>query len=181
MIIYKLIKSQKNRNNLTRQTKTDEANSMSAILISISIFFVVSQSPHTITTLIEKQMKYENYTQEYIYGFYIVETAFRLLLFVNNVAIFFYYCISGRRFRTELVTMVKECLRMKKTLRDSVESIDTVHWRIQGGAAGARPPNRINFFRFRIRFRQKVYASEVGAPQRVGAPPQQEILDPPLL
>ena len=41
-----------------------------------------------------------------------------------------------------------------------------------GGAAGARPPNRINFFCFRIRFHQKVYTSEIGAhPQRVGAPP----------
>ena len=41
-----------------------------------------------------------------------------------------------------------------------------------GGAAGAPPPpNRINFFRFCIHFYQKVYASEVGAPERVGAPP----------
>ena len=42
-----------------------------------------------------------------------------------------------------------------------------------GGRRGARPPNRINFFRFHICFRQKVYVLEVGAPppQRVGAPP----------
>ena len=41
-----------------------------------------------------------------------------------------------------------------------------------GGALLAHaPPNRINFFHFRIRFCQKVYASEVGAPpQQVGAP-----------
>ena len=32
-----------------------------------------------------------------------------------------------------------------------------------GGRRGARPPNRINFFRFRIRFRRKVYVWEVGA------------------
>ena len=43
-----------------------------------------------------------------------------------------------------------------------------------GGFIGA-PPNRINFFRFRIRFHRKVYALEVGAP------PQREILDPPLI
>ena len=48
-----------------------------------------------------------------------------------------------------------------------------------GGAAGARPPNRINFFRFCIRFRQKVYALEVGTPNGL-VPPQWEILDPPL-
>ena len=40
-----------------------------------------------------------------------------------------------------------------------------------GGAAGAPPPNRINFFRFRIRFCRKVYASEVGAPPPTGRRP----------
>ena len=39
------------------------------------------------------------------------------------------------------------------------------------GAAGAPPPNGIKFFHFRIRFHQKVPASEVGAPQRLGALP----------
>ena len=45
------------------------------------------------------------------------------------------------------------------------------------------PPNRINFFRFHIRFCQKVYASEVGTPPtgRRPPPPQREILDPPLI
>ena len=33
------------------------------------------------------------------------------------------------------------------------------------------PPNRINFFHFHIHFCRKVYVSEVGAPQWVGAPP----------
>ena len=33
------------------------------------------------------------------------------------------------------------------------------------------PPNRINFFHFHIRFCRKVYTSEVGAPQWIGAPP----------
>ena len=46
------------------------------------------------------------------------------------------------------------------------------HWRIQGGAPPARAsPNRINFFRFRICFCQKVYASEVGAPPMGWHPP----------
>ena len=39
-----------------------------------------------------------------------------------------------------------------------------------GGAAGA-PPNMINFFHFHIRFHQKVYASEVGAPPTGRRPP----------
>ena len=40
-----------------------------------------------------------------------------------------------------------------------------------GGAASVSPPNRINFFHFRICFHQKVYASEVGAPPPTGRPP----------
>ena len=43
-----------------------------------------------------------------------------------------------------------------------------------GGSRGRRrraTPNRINFFHFCIRFCQKMYASEVGTPQWVGAPP----------
>ena len=39
-----------------------------------------------------------------------------------------------------------------------------------GGAACA-PPNRINFFHFHIRFCQKVYTSEVGAPTTGRRPP----------
>ena len=53
-----------------------------------------------------------------------------------------------------------------------------------GGHRGVRPPpppNRINFFRFCIRFCQKVYASEVGTPPTGRRPPQREILDPPLV
>ena len=40
-----------------------------------------------------------------------------------------------------------------------------------GGHRQHMPPNRINFFHFRIHFCQKVYASEVGTPPWVGAPP----------
>ena len=44
------------------------------------------------------------------------------------------------------------------------------------------PPNRIHFFRFCIRFCQKVYASEASTPPppNGSATPQREILDPPL-
>ena len=51
----------------------------------------------------------------------------------------------------------------------------------RGGAAGAHPPNRIQFFCFCIHFCQKVPTSEVGAPPNGSVPPPQwEILDPPL-
>ena len=40
-----------------------------------------------------------------------------------------------------------------------------------GGAAGMRPPNRIQFFCFHTCFCWKAYVSEVGTPQWVSAPP----------
>ena len=53
--------------------------------------------------------------------------------------------------------------------------LDTSHVTIIGGSRGRRRrPPRIQFFHFRIHFHRKVPASEVGAP------PQQEIPDPPL-
>ena len=44
-------------------------------------------------------------------------------------------------------------------------NLESNHWRIREAPPARAPlPNRINFFRFRIRFHRKVYASEVGAP-----------------
>ena len=40
-----------------------------------------------------------------------------------------------------------------------------------GGAAGARPPNRIQFFHFRICFHQKAPTSEAGTPPMAQHPP----------
>ena len=45
------------------------------------------------------------------------------------------------------------------------------HWWIQGGCQPCMPPNRIQFFHFRICFHQKVPTLEVGGPQQLGAPP----------
>ena len=49
-----------------------------------------------------------------------------------------------------------------------------------GGTPGARPLNRIQFFRFRICFRRKVFMSEVVPTPTGRRPPPREILDPPL-
>ena len=60
------------------------------------------------------------------------------------------------RQREELKELIKEA--------NEKEQQDETHWRIQGGATSMCPPNRINFFRFHIRFHQKVYVLEVGTP-----------------
>ena len=55
-----------------------------------------------------------------------------------------------------------------------------VHWRIQGGAAGTRPPTTGSIsFIFAYVFAKNGMHRRLVPPQRVGAP-QREILDPPL-
>ena len=37
----------------------------------------------------------------------MLETVLRLFLYLNHAANFFCYCISGKRFKSELIAMVK--------------------------------------------------------------------------
>ena len=116
MIIYKMRKSYVQRQEMTQaanQSTDDSQSSMTAMLISISALFLVTQTPYIITNLIERCLNYDDLSLEYQYGYYLLETFTRLLKFVNNVANFFCYCISGKRFKSELISMVKGWLRVK--------------------------------------------------------------------
>ena len=115
MIIYKIHKSHVHRQEMTQTANqsTDDSQSMTAMLMSISVLFLVTQTPVIITNLIERRLNYNNLSLEYQYGYYLLETFTRLLKFVNNVANFFCYCTSGKKFKSELVTMVKGWLWVK--------------------------------------------------------------------
>ena len=116
MIICKIVKLRRERRDLTTSSsrlKSDDSNSMSAMLVSISALFLLTQTPLVVTTIIEKGLDHESVSQEYIQRFYIVEAVFRILQFVNNVANFFCYCISGRKFRQELLSIVRCDVRGK--------------------------------------------------------------------
>ena len=92
MIIYKIRKSYVQRHQMTQtanQSADDSQSSMTAMLISISVLFLVTQMPYIITTLIERRMGYDDLSLEYKHGYYLLETFTRLLKFVNNVANFF--------------------------------------------------------------------------------------------
>ena len=114
-IIYKIYKFDRKRLEMTQTTNksTDDSHSMMAMLISISVLFLLTQTPFIITNLIEKRMNYDNYSLEYVAGFYLLETAFRLFMFLNHAANFFCYCLCGKTFKSELVAMLKEWLRIK--------------------------------------------------------------------
>ena len=128
-IIFKIVKLRRERCDLTKSTsrlKSDDSNSMSAMLVSISALFLLTQTPSVVTTIIEKGLDHESLSQEYIQRFYIVEAVFRILQFVNNVANFFCYCISGRNFREELLSIVRcdICGKgMRTEINDHVTSV----------------------------------------------------------
>ena len=59
-------------------------------------------------------------------------------------------------------------------------SIKKIHWRIQGGATACTPPTGSISFIFTYVFAKKYTHQRLVPPQWVSAPPQWEILDPPL-
>ena len=129
VIIYRIVKLRAARQNVLTASGTvasNESHSMTATLICISLLFLLTQTPFIVTTFIEKRMDYETYSYEYIEGLYVVETVFRLLQFVNNVANFFCYCISGRKFRRELISVIL-CQKFSKDKSvDVTESVSVI-------------------------------------------------------
>ena len=128
IIIYKIIQSNAQRLEMTQTVKqnTDDSQSMTAMLISISILFLVKQTPYIITNHIGFRLNYDSLSPEYEHGFYLLQTFTRLLKFVNNVANFFCYCISGKRFKFELVAMVRGWFRMRGSLLERNSILSTV-------------------------------------------------------
>ena len=109
----------------TANQSTDDSQSVTAMLISISLLFLITQTPFLITNYIGTRLDYDTLSLEYQYGYYLLETFTRLLKFVNNVANFFCYCISGKRFKAELVAMMKAWLRVKDFPAERNSSVST--------------------------------------------------------
>ena len=82
--------------------------------------------PFIITSYFETRMNYDDLSLEYQVGYSLLETFTRLLKFINNVANFFCYCISGKSFKSELVTMVKGWFRVKDSPAENNSSLSTV-------------------------------------------------------
>ena len=137
LIIYKLRQATALRQSMHSAASSEESNSMTAMLLSISILFLVTQTPHFITTLIESNMKYDNYTMEYIANYFIIETATKLLTYVNNVANFFCYCISGKHFRNELALILNVKCWKKAGPQKEERSLDTVSTAVENGTGGS--------------------------------------------
>ena len=105
MIICKVFKNRLLRKRMTSDTKSND--SMAAILISISVIFFVTQVPMTVMLIYRRNSSMNDKTQEFIHGQNVMFTVFLLLKWTNNAVNFFCYCISGKKFREEFVSVLK--------------------------------------------------------------------------
>ena len=135
LIIYKLRQARALRLSMNSAATSEESNSMTAMLLSISVLFLVTQTPHFITTIIDTYMNYY-YVTEYIASYYLIETATKLLTYVSNVANFFCYCISGKQFRNELALILNIKCWKKEGLPKEDRSMDTVSTVVEGHTRG---------------------------------------------
>ena len=141
LIIYKLRQANELRQSMNSSATSEESNSMTAMLLSISVLFLVTQTPHFVTTLIETYMNYDNYTMEYIVSYYIIEAVTKLLTYVNNVANFFCYCISGKQFRNELALILNIKCWQKARIPKEDRSLDTVSTAVETGIGSSSKQN----------------------------------------
>ena len=91
---------------MSTEIKSSDSQSLTAMLISISVLFLVTQVPTFAIIILKRNLRSEGHSEEYIYRFLIIDSVFRLLKWTNHAVNFFCYCVSGKRFREELFSMV---------------------------------------------------------------------------
>ena len=107
LIIYKIVTYSIKRKQMSNDVKSNDSQSMTAMLVSISVLFLVTQVPAIVITIFKQNLDLGNATKEYIHDFAFTETVLRLLKWSNYGMHFVCYCISGERFRQELFAMLK--------------------------------------------------------------------------
>ena len=134
MIISKMVKYNVERKRMSlcsnsNNTVAKDSQSMTAMLISISLLFFITQSPAVVTSILRNSLRNQQRSVEYLMRFNVIDSVCRLLRWLNNVLNFFCYCISGTRFREELVLMlrgVKCCKCIPPSENDLSKSQTTV-------------------------------------------------------
>ena len=108
MIIDKMLKYNRERKRMSHSNNNDnivakDSQSMTAMLISISLLFFITQTPAVITSILRNNLGNTPRSKEYLMTFNVISSVCKLLRLFNNVLNFFCHCISGTRFREELV------------------------------------------------------------------------------
>lgn len=123
-VIIKLRKMNERLSNRRSSTKSSEqmTASMTRMLLCVTFYFVLVTTPSFIFTYHQDQLFFTSkLSQETYADSELVDAILTLLLYLNHSINFVLYCLSGRRFRTELKLMLRELLRLDKA--DSKPSI----------------------------------------------------------
>ena len=123
LIIFKIVTYSIKRKRMSNDIKSKDSQSMTAMLIGISVLFLVTQVPAIVINIFKQNLDLGNVTKEYIHGFAVTETVFRLLKWSNHGMNFVCYCISGERFRQELFAMLKGWLNGNERTKSSAELV----------------------------------------------------------
>ena len=119
MIIYKMVKYKVQRKRMSVETNSTDAESMTAMLISISLLFLVTQVPTIVVGIVRRRTKDVPRSEEFLYRFYLIDGICKLLKWFNHALNFVCYCIAGRRFREELVAIVMQCFPKRQLPKQS--------------------------------------------------------------
>ena len=120
LIIYSVSIYSFRRKRMSNDVKSNDSQSMTAMLIGISVLFLVTQIPAVVISIVKRNLNTELHSREYFYTFLVIDTIFRLLKWTNHAVNFFCYCVSGKRFREELVAMVAGRFKRKRECDGSV-------------------------------------------------------------
>lgn len=107
--LWKLKKSakQKKLSNASFGSVSRQANSMTIMLLSITIYFMVIATPVFVFTMFQKSSLYAygRVEADKLAKLELTDGIVTLLLYLNHSINFFLYCMTGRRFRLELKQM----------------------------------------------------------------------------
>ena len=96
------------RKQMSVETNSTDAESLTAMLISISLLFLVTQVPAIVVGIVRRRTQDVPRSVNFQYRFSLIDGICKLLKWVNHAVNFVCYCIAGRRFREEMVAMVRQ-------------------------------------------------------------------------
>ena len=95
---------------MSQDSTNNDSQSMMTMFISISLLFFATQVPAVASIKFIHTLN--------LVTFYLLATIIKLLKWTNHALDFLCYCISGRRFREELLLMLKGFLCCKENIDD---------------------------------------------------------------
>ncbi len=104
-IIIHVTKSRLMQNSyIFSQESHSHFNTMTAILLCVSIAFLVLTTPNAVYFIIQRVWRFGDPVSKA--KSHLLYTITALLTFINNSANFLFYCVSGRQFRKEFKKMI---------------------------------------------------------------------------